>query len=551
MQRTTSLRRSMLELLSLLIYGLPLLAQVDSPKMTFHHAVKSDVSPPLRELAKLPTSPPYNFHILDRPGTISLPVRQSSSVVDPVEQRSTGAPVSATVGVNVQGVLDVDQTYPPDQNLAVGDTQVVIWVNSSYAVFDKSTGALIAGPFEGNSLWAGFGQACGTDPSPTRDIIVQWDKIHHRWLFSYDIGSGPPYPACIAISQTADATGSYYRYQYSLAPGIQLPDYQKWGIWTNAYYQTQINIHGLLITGSYPCAYNSAKLLVGDPSAEQICFQLSSNDFGLLPADIDSSTPPPPNEDEFFIGGDLSLGNDALYLYSMHPDFANPSQSTITGNNLSQPITVAAFNPACNGQRFLGCVPELNGEMLYALGDRLMYRFAYFNDAPAGHVGPTVGPLPRQHWFVSHAVQASGGQVGMRWYELVAPQHTVTPSALTVYQQGTYAPDLNYRWMGSVARDKAGNILLGYSLSSATMYPAVAFTGRVPTDPLGTMEGEQVIYQGTGAQVNSYNSWGDYSAVQLDSADGCTFWYVNEYYITTGTYNFDTRLASIKFNNCH
>jgi hypothetical protein len=199
---------------------------------------------------------------------------------------------------------------------------------------------------------------------------------------------------CIAVSQSADATGSYYRYQYNAAPGTELPDYQKWGFWTDAYYQTQINIHGLLITGSYPCAYNSAKLLVGDPSAEQICFQLSSNDFGLLPGDIDSSTPPPPNEDEFFIGGNLSLGNDALYLYSMHPDFANPSQSTITGNNLSQPITVAAFNPACNGQKFLGCVPELNGEMLYALGDRLMYRFAYFNDAPASHVGPTVGTCP-------------------------------------------------------------------------------------------------------------------------------------------------------------
>jgi hypothetical protein len=180
-----------------------------------------------------------------------------------------------------------------------------------------------------------------------------------------------------------------------------------------------------------------------------------------------------------------------------------------------------------------------------------MYRFAYFDDPVASHVVPNVGSLPRQRWFVSHSVQASGGQTGMRWYEFVAPQRRVVPTALAVYQQGTYAPDSNWRWMGSIARDKAGDILMGYSLSGPTIYPTVAFTGRTPSDPLGTMEGEQIIYAGTGVQVNLYGVWGDYSSVQLDYADGCTFWYVNEYYAVTGMYTFDTRLASIKFNGCH
>lgn len=196
-------------------------------------------------------------------------------------------------------------------------------------------------------------------------------------------------------------------------------------------------------------------------------------------------------------------------------------------------------------------MPELNGENLDTIGDRLMYRFAYYDDQPASHVGATTGPLTRQHWFVSSAVQASGGQAAMRWYEFVAPQRAVTVSGMAVFQQGTFSPDSNWRWMGSIARDKVGDILMGYSISSPSMYPSINFTGRVPTDPLGTMEDEQTMYAGTGAQVSSNGRWGDYSSVQLDAADGCTFWYTQEYYATTGHYLFQTRLASIKFSSCN
>lgn len=554
MTKLMRLATSGLPQVAIVLCGVSLLAQVASPKVTFNRAAAFDVSPPLRDLRSFSTRLRYDYHLPDEPRSMRVSSSKQQPIGDPVEQRAAGSPVSASIGVNVLALTNVDQTGPPDQNIAVGDTQIVEWINSSYAVFDKTTGALIAGPFEGDSLWFGSnGQQCANNPNPSRDIIIQWDSLNHRWLFAYNIPA-PPYTVCIAVSQTADATGSYYLYQFPLAAN-QIPDYPKWGIWTNAYYQTTNNylVHaGLPFTGAYPCAYNSAKMIVGDPSAEQICFQLSSSDFGLLPGDIDSATPPPANQDEFFIGGFLQgANNNALYLYSLHPDFANPSQSTITGNDASQPITVANFEQTCDGVQYgtTPCVPELNGELLRALGDRLMYRFAYSDDPASAHVGPTAGSVPRQHWVVSHSVEVSGGQAGMRWYEFIAPQHAVPATSLALFQQGTFAPDSNWRWMGSIARDKAGDMLMGCSLSSSTMYPAVAFTGRVPGDPLGTMEGEQIMFAGTGAQVNLSGDWGDYSTVRLDPADGCTFWYVNEYYAVTGT-NFDTRLASIKFNTC-
>ena len=130
------------------------------------------------------------------------------------------------------------------------------------------------------------------------------------------------------------------------------------------------------------------------------------------------------------------------------------------------------------------------------------------------------------------------------------PLKKVDVSGMTLFQSGTYAPDLNYRFMGSMAQDKAGDILMGYTVSSATMYPSIAVAGRTTHDALGTFEPEVQIVAGTGAQVASDNRWGDYSDMALDGSDGCTFWYTGQYYITTSSFNFATRLASVKFSGC-
>ena len=52
----------------------------------------------------------------------------------------------------------------------------------------------------------------------------------------------------------------------------------------------------------------------------------------------------------------------------------------------------------------------------------------------------------------------------------------------TLYQQGTFSPDLNWRWMGSIGMDKNGKIALGYSVSSGSIFPGIRITGRAPSD---------------------------------------------------------------------
>jgi len=177
-----------------------------------------------------------------------------------------------------------------------------------------------------------------------------------------------------------------------------------------------------------------------------------------------------------------------------------------------------------------------------------MYRFSYWDDGPLTNVTANAGRLPQQHWYVNHVVTASGGQAGVRWYEFRANVKKVDVSGVTLFQSGTFAPDSNNRWMASIAQDKMGDIALGYSEASGTVYDSIYATGRVPTDPLGQMETETTLFAGTGAQTSG-DRWGDYSSMAIDG-DGCTFWYAQEYYATSNGDNWQTRLVQLKFNGC-
>lgn len=149
---------------------------------------------------------------------------------------------------------------------------------------------------------------------------------------------------------------------------------------------------------------------------------------------------------------------------------------------------------------------------------------------------------------VTHNVNAaaSGTQAGVRWYEIRNPN-----GAVSLYQQSTFAPDADNRWLGSAAMDKLGNIALGYSVSSSVVYPSIRYTGRLVSDPLGTMtEGETTLIAGTGSQTGPNYRRGDYANMAVDPVDDCTFWFTSEYLATTGAAPWRTRIGSFSFANC-
>jgi len=505
-----------------------------------------DVSPPVSQLAHaVPAAQGQKvIHAVRIPKSQKLTsIAGVNAPVDGALQTSPGALVSAFIGLNLLGVGVGFNGYvvpdaPTDVNLAVGDTQVVQWVNVSYAVFDKASGAVIAGPIAGNQFWAGFGGPCETQNDG--DIIAQWDKAAHRWLMAQNVFSAP-YMTCVAVSTSADATGTFFRYAFPQSNGF--PDYPKWGIWTDAYYQHNNVFGGPNGFGSEPCAYDRASMLKGNPKAKQICFFAPTTfDDSMLPADIDSAgTPPADGQPELFLGSidNTPPTSSVTYAYLFHVDFAQPSRSTFSGFGGAMPISVPTFTLSCGGVGFGNCVPQKgNSSLLESIGDRLLYRLAYRNFGD------------HQSWLVDHDVTTAAGLVGERWYEFRAPETSATP---TLYQSGTFAGpagDTNFRWMGSIAMDKMGDIALGYSISSRQIFPSINYTGQAAGDPLGTMESEATIINCTGSQKDTGSRWGDYTSMAIDAADGCTFWYTNQYYTNTTAFAWSTRLASLRFPDC-
>ncbi len=487
--------------------------------------IKHDVSPPLRDIPpKREEGPRHEIPILRPYGSPEGPGQPDGAL-----QTSVLPLVSTTAGLNFAGVGNGDYGFapnaaPPDTNGAVGATQFVQWVNESFAVFNKSDGSKAAGPTAGNTLWSGFGGGCETNNDG--DPIAQYDKIANRWVLTQFSVSTPPFLQCIAVSTTSDATGSYNRYAFT-EPNF--PDYPKLGVWPDGYYMSFNMFSGSSFVGARACAFDRTAMLAG-AAATQVCFQQSSSVGSLLPSDLDGpASPPPAGSPDFY----LNFGSNSLNLWKFHVNFGTPASSTFSGPTN---ISVAAFTEACGGG---SCIPQAEtSQKLDSLGDRLMYRLAYRNFLP-----------DHESLVVNHSVAIGSkrsSSVGVRWYELRSPN-----SAPTVFQQGTFAPDSNFRWMGSIAMDKAGDIALGYSVSSSTLHPGIRYTGRVPGDTPGAMEAEAPpIKSGGGSQLHSLNRWGDYSSMSVDPVDDCTFWYTNEYLKANGTFNWSTEIASFKFTGC-
>jgi hypothetical protein len=454
------------------------------------------------------------------------------SGVDPLAD--TGVTVSAAF-VQPKGFVGgtgVDPSYrvaPPDTTGDLGPSHYVQWVNLRYAVYDVTRGAngmgltLVKGfPKNGNVVWQGFGGPC--EKYNDGDPIVQYDQLAGRWVLTQFAVSASPYMQCVAVSTSADPTGTYNRYAYSYSTDFN--DYPKMGVWPDGYYITyNMFRRGRTFSGSKVCAFERDKMLLGQ-SARQLCAQTSSSYASLLPADLEGTTLPPAGSPNYL----LSITSSSLLFWKFSVNWTTGT-GTLTG-----PATVpgvAAFSRACGGGT---CIPQPGTtQKLDSLADRLMYRLSYRN----------LGA--RQSLLVNHSV-ATSNVSGIRWYEL-----DIAGGTPSVRQQGTYAPvTSDYRWMGSAAMDKTGGIAVGYNISNANQIkPSIRYAVRGPSDPLGTLGGENAMLDGGFVQTgNNLSRWGDYSTLSVDPVDGCTMVFTTEYLPSDGSFNWATWIQSFKLSTC-
>ena len=475
----------------------------------------------------------------------------SVSAGTPYTQTATYQALGAPIGVNFEalGLGTPGFTIsgaPPDTTLAVSPTQIVQWVNSQLAVYDKSGVPQLPSPgfVQGNSIWAGLsaGSLCKT--FNRGDPIVQYDRIAQRWVltqFAFN-AAFTNNAQCIAVSQTSNAMGAYNLYEYNF--GTVLPDYAKMGVWPDAYYVTyNMFTTGSTFAGGRACAYDRAAMIAGVPAPTQICF-INTSRFSFLPADLDGTSLPPPGTPNFHISWDWAFTAAAPYtmqLTKFSPNFVNPALSTFSDgfggaafSFVGFPLDAATL-ASCNDNGN-ACVPQLGTtNLLDTLGSRHMYRLVYRNFG-------TYDAL-----LVTQAVDVvPASTANLRWFEIRSPN----ANPPVVYQNSTFVPNADARWMSSAAFDKLGNIGMGYSASSSAMNPAIRVSGRRRTDPKNLLRTEVLVQAGGGSQNGTLTRWGDYSTMQIDPVDDCTFWYTTQYIGVNGTFNWRTRIASFKFPNC-
>jgi len=437
-------------------------------------------------------------------------------------------PASATGGLNFDGTKGTGYNYS-DVTGAAGATQYVQVVNLKYSIFDKTTGNKVLGPLNENVLWSSFGGPCQT--ANNGDGTVMYDAAAARWVFQHHAEpAGGPYLDCVAVSATSDATGAYYLYGFELT--VNLPDQPKLAIWPDAYYlgQNLLNPSTKGFLGSQACALDRTNMLLGN-AANAICFLGSISLPTILPVSWVGPTAPPAGAQEYFFELDQrpGVGANQINQFLFHADFTTPTNSTYS---FSGTIALPAYRDACSS----ACVPELDTtNKIKATGDRLMAPLVYRNFGDHESI------------LLTHSV-STGKTIttpsGIRWYELRTP---LTP---VIYQYGTFAPDTNYRWVPSMGMDQMGDIAVGYSVSGATMHPAVRYSGWTPADLPGQMEAETSVIEGIGSQQASNTTWSNYSGMSVDPADDCTFWYTNQYYATDSANRWNTRIVSFKFPSC-
>jgi len=520
-------------------------------------SIRHDVSPTLREMAlategQIPV-PRAPKEIALRKPSHNRGAGNQTFGPDPLRQTeffpagrqvATPAPTLSFDGLsnNDNSAVVGFGVVPPDTEGDVGPNHYMQWINLVLAVWDKQ-GNLIFGPVAGNSLWAGFGGACETKNDG--DPVIFYDHLADRWMISqFAINEGIQ---CIAVSTSGDPTGSYVRYAFLVTPGGG-NDYPKLGLWTDgagqsAYHMSLRDFNPNFNTSAV--AFDRDALLAGSPTVQFVKFAnpcVTGNCIdGLQPPHLEGPAPAVGSCADYFAAWDDDFegpftGTDGYRNYQLCVDWNNPANATF------QERTIAAssgFNRALCGFFQRNCIRQPSpGERLDPFDEATMYRAQFRSFSSHNSV------------VLTHSVDANGSDLaGVRWAEL---RQTTINGPWTVFQESTYSPDSVNRWMGSIAMDQDGNIALGYSVASRNTFPGVRYTSRMAGDTLGQMTGgEAVCVNGSGVQSrNSFNRWGDYSTMSVDPVDGCTFWYTQEYYETTGSFNFRTRICSFKIPGC-
>ncbi|MBX3299567.1 MAG: carboxypeptidase regulatory-like domain-containing protein [Acidobacteria bacterium] len=430
---------------------------------------------------------------------------------------------------------------PPDMNGDVGPAHYVQTVNALWRVYYKS-GTPATAPLKFSQLFAPLGTACSQRNDGLPNVL--YDPLADRWLISQYCYDFPPFRQMIAVSKTGDPAGEYFVWEFVM-PNIRIPDFPKFGVWTDGYYMSTEEFVGADYGGAGVFAFDRTRMLAGEPSPSFVYFNVSTDSVqrrrNFIPTDLDGLRPPPQGAPNYFVSytadeyGDAA---DALRIFEFRADFGSPAASSFAERPES-PIAVASFDPTSNDGRTDIAQPP-PGDFLDANSDRINPRAAYRNLGSAESI------------VLNQTVRTGSApyRAGVRLSQLVR-QGT---GQFAVAENTTVGDAVSSRWIGSAAQDHQGDIAVAYNYVSDEKRPAVRYAGRLANEPQGMIRTEASLVEGTGVQKAFGWRWGDYSSLSVDPVDDCTFWATGEYYSQASQDHSDftwlTRIGTFRFPEC-
>jgi len=438
-------------------------------------------------------------------------------------------PLISFEGLNLMGH---GSGWPPSTSGDVGVRHYVQAVHTSFAIFDKATGASLGV----RSFDDFFPAACGVpcDYDNNSDPIVMYDQINRRWIMMVAAWTGTTNGSyfSIAASQTSDPTGAWWTYCFK-ADDLLLNSSPRCGVWQDGIYVTA----NMFAFGG---AYNHSKIwaiktpdLYNGTLTAQSTTTSSVRSFSMIPSCFRGQMPAPVLSPNYLYSIDANefggSHTDALHVWQYKVNWSNPARTTLTGPVI---LPVAPYDLTSSRVPQLGTTWTLD-----SMYGRLMFPVTYRRTL-------TNSNEYVQSVYLCHVAEYMGSRA-MRWYEV-----RIKNGVSSIFQQGTFAPDATHRWMGSICANAQGSIALAYSASSTQMYPAIRYTGWRRGDQKGVMGlGEKTLIGGTGSQ-SRISRWGDYSMMTIDPVDDKTFWYTNEYYLFTAVSpqlpDWHTRIGSFR-----